>query len=120
MMASNAVETIGAVYLGDHACRFRVWAPSQVPVGVHLLKTERIVPLEKTGDGYHEGIVQDVTPGDLYLFHLAGDGEHPDPAARFQPQGVHGPSAVVDARFAWDDEGWRGIALEDYLIYELH
>jgi maltooligosyltrehalose trehalohydrolase len=120
MMASNAVETIGAVYLGDHACRFRVWAPSQVPVGVHLLKTERIVPLEKTGDGYHEGIVQDVAPGDLYLFHLARDGEHPDPAARFQPQGVHGPSAVVDARFAWDDEGWRGIALEDYLIYELH
>jgi maltooligosyltrehalose trehalohydrolase len=118
--ANSAAETIGALYLGEHACRFRVWAPSQVPVGVRLLRTGRLIPMEKTGGGYHDAVAQDVAPGDLYLFHLAQDEEYPDPAARFQPQGVHGPSAVVDGRFSWDDEAWRGIALEDYLIYELH
>ena len=121
MKANSAAETIGAIYLGEHACRFRVWAPSQVPVGVRLLRTGRLIPMEKTGGGgYHEAVAQDVAPGDLYLFQLTQDGQYPDPAARFQPQGVHGPSAVVDARFSWDDEAWRGIALEDYLIYELH
>ena len=98
MNANSAGETIGAAYLGGHACQFRVWAPAKVPVGVRLLRTDRLIPLEKTGRGYHEAVAQDVAPGDLYLFDLAEAGEHPDPASRFQPQGVHGPSQVVDAR----------------------
>jgi maltooligosyltrehalose trehalohydrolase len=118
--ANSAAQAIGALYLGDRACRFRVWAPSQVSVGVRLLGNERLVPMEKTDGGYHEAVAQDVAPGDLYLFHLGQGEEHPDPAARFQPRGVHGPSAVVDARFAWDDEAWRGLVLEDYVIYEIH
>ena len=120
MNANSAGETIGAAYLGGHACQFRVWAPAKVPVCVRLLRTDRLIPLEKTGRGYHEALAQDVAPGDLYLFHLAEAGEHPDPASRFQPQGVHGPSEVVDARFSWDDEDWRGLALEEYISYELH
>ena len=69
---------------------------------------------------YHEAIVEGVSPGTLYRFRLQGDQERPDPASRFQPDGVHGPSAVVDASFSWNDANWRGIALEDFIVYELH
>ncbi|MGH7794201.1 MAG: malto-oligosyltrehalose trehalohydrolase [Candidatus Binatia bacterium] len=113
-------QTIGATYLGQDACRFRVWAPAIVPVGVRLLASDRLIPLEKTGRGYHEAIVEDVAPGALYLFHLGQDKQRPDPASRFQPQGVHGPSAVIDAQFSWEDAGWSGLPLSDYIIYELH
>jgi len=118
-MQENA-ENIGAAYMGQNACCFRVWAPLNATVGVRLLGSDRLVPMERTGRGYQEAIVENVGPGDLYLFHLGEDKQRPDPASRFQPQGVHGPSAVVDLAFAWDDANWSGIPLEDYIIYELH
>ena len=114
------LQKVGATYLGHQACRFRVWAPQIAPVGVRLLGTDRLVPLEKSGRGYYEAIVEDVRPGDLYYVHLGSRTERPDPASRFQPQGVHGPSAVIDPQFAWDDADWSGTALGDYIIYELH
>jgi maltooligosyltrehalose trehalohydrolase len=111
---------LGAAYLGENACRFRVWAPSIAVLGVRLLQTERLVPLESAGGGYYETVVEDVHPGDSYLYQLGPDKQRPDPASRFQPQGVHGPSTVVDREFPWSDGDWSGIALEDYIIYELH
>jgi maltooligosyltrehalose trehalohydrolase len=54
------------------------------------------------------------------VYRLPGGGEFPDPASRYQPEGVHGPSEVVDPRFDWHDENWSGIPLEDYIIYEIH
>jgi len=60
-------------------------------------------------------------PGSLYQLYVDGQGPFPDPASRYQPQGVHGPSAIVDpASYRWQDGGWRGIALEDVVFYELH
>ena len=114
------LEKIGATYLGDHSGCFRVWSPLNSLVGVSLIQSDRLIPMEKTGRGYHEAIVEDVSPGDLYLFHLGMDQGRPDPASRFQPQGVHGPSALVDPFFSWDDAQWSGISLADYIIYELH
>jgi maltooligosyltrehalose trehalohydrolase len=111
---------LGAAYLGENACRFRVWAPSITVLGVQLLQTERLVPLERTGGGYYETVVENVHPGDSYLYQLGRDKQRPDPASRFQPRGVHGPSTVVDSEFPWGDGDWSGIALEDYIIYELH
>jgi len=71
--------------------------------------------------GYHEGVVEEVPPGSRYFFVLDGTTERPDPASRFQPLGVHGPSEVVDpAAFAWEDDAWRGRALEEQVQYELH
>ncbi len=70
--------------------------------------------------GYHEAVVDGVEPGSLYLYRLDEATERPDPASRSQPQGVHGPSEVVDPRFDWDDAGWCGLPLESYVIYELH
>ena len=71
-------------------------------------------------DGYFRAHAHDVRPGALYRFRLAGGDERPDPASRFQPQGVHGPSQVVDPLFDWHDASWRGIELRDCIFYELH
>ncbi len=114
------LNRLGANYLGKNTCRFRVWAPSIAQLGVRLLRTDRLIPLERTGRGYYETVVEDVHPGDPYLYHLGPDKQRPDPASRFQPQGVHGPSAVLEDEFRWSDTDWSGIALENYVIYELH
>ena len=72
-------------------------------------------------DGTFTGAVANASPGDVYSYVLDGDGPYPDPASRFQPHGVHGPSAVVDpGAFAWSDQGWRGVPIEDAVFYELH
>ncbi len=115
-------EGLGAIHLGNGRCRFRVFAPGAKTVAVRLLTpVERIVDLEKSRDGYHAGIVEGVEPGALYRYRLNGRTERPDPASRFQPQGVHGPSQVVDREsFPWRDDGWTGIPLDDYIVYEIH
>ena len=60
------------------------------------------------------------TPGCRYFYRLHGQQDFPDPASRFQPEGVHGPSQVVEPGFSWDDGHWSGLPLGDYVIYELH
>ncbi len=65
-------------------------------------------------------MVDDVSSGTLYRFLLNGEKQRPDPASRYQPQGVHGPSQIVDDRFEWNVSNWRGLPLEKYVIYELH
>ena len=114
-------SALGAVPLGDGRCRFSVWAPLAETVHVHLLTPrERLSLLAPAADGYHGGIIEDVDPGALYLYRLDARLECPDPASRFQPQGVHGPSQVMDARFDWTDGAWRGLPLRRYIFYELH
>ncbi|MFZ3044571.1 MAG: malto-oligosyltrehalose trehalohydrolase, partial [Desulfatirhabdiaceae bacterium] len=112
---------LGATPLGNGRCRFRVWAPFMDCVDVHILSSKnRLESLTRDRHGYHEGIHDDVEPGVNYLFRLNGSQERPDPASRFQPQGVHGPSQVVDPAFAWTDDNWRGVARHRTIIYELH
>jgi maltooligosyltrehalose trehalohydrolase len=79
-----------------------------------------MVPLARGKKGYHSGTVDTAGPGSRYLYRLDGVLERPDPASRFQPLGVHGPSQVVDTAFAWTDERWRGLPLKRCLFYELH
>ncbi|HEY77821.1 MAG TPA: malto-oligosyltrehalose trehalohydrolase [Dehalococcoidia bacterium] len=115
-------DRLGASYLGDDRCRFLVWAPLARTLEVHILSPlERLVPLEKDDRGYYQAsCIEGVEPGSLYFYRLDGKKERPDPASRFQPDGVHGPSQVVDSYFTWEDEDWSGLALQDYIIYELH
>lgn len=73
------------------------------------------------GDGYFACELPDAPEGLRYLYRLADGGEYPDPASRWQPVGVHRPSAVFfPEEFSWTDRAWRGVAREDLVIYELH
>jgi maltooligosyltrehalose trehalohydrolase len=103
--------------------RFRIWAPErrQTEVCVETPGREAVHPLWRDADGFHGGLVAGLGPGDLYRYRLDGEGPFPDPASRFQPLGVHGPSEVVEpAAFAWSDAGWRGVPPEALVVYELH
>jgi maltooligosyltrehalose trehalohydrolase len=120
-MLSAWAPTVGACYLGDGRCRFRVWAPAAQAIAVHLVSPQdRLIPLAPRPRGYYEGIIDGVEPGARYFYRLDGARERPDPASRSQPEDVHGPSEVVDPRFEWEDGGWWGLPLRQYILYELH
>jgi maltooligosyltrehalose trehalohydrolase len=112
---------LGATYRGAGRTRFCVWALSHRRVEVHLHQPEdRILPLEPAGGGYFTGTFDGVPSGSLYTYRLDGQAERPDPASRAQPQGVHGPSKVVDPAFPWHDAAWKGLPLTEYILYEIH
>jgi maltooligosyltrehalose trehalohydrolase len=117
----NKESRLGATYLGNGQCQFMVWAPVIQRVEVHIVSPrELIMPLARGVQGYHQAIVEGVEPGYLYFYRLDSEKERPDPASHYQPQGVHGPSQVVDSRFAWEDQNWPRLPLEEYIVYELH
>jgi maltooligosyltrehalose trehalohydrolase len=112
---------LGAHVIGGNRCEFRVWAPNRERVDVHIVAPqERRVPMQKGADGYFEAIVEDCGEGARYLYVLDGQTERPDPASRRQPDGVHGASEAIGSDFDWQDHAWKGLALEDYVVYELH
>ena len=114
--------SVGA-WLDEHGTHVRVWAPGRTRV--ELVADEgrpsaRTLALRREADGTFTGTFN-LAAGTRYAYRLDGEGPFPDPASRFQPDGVHGPSAIVDPRaFAWSDGGWRGVALRDLTIYEAH
>jgi len=111
---------LGAQLQPGGRCTFRVWAPQRERVELHIVAPhEQHVTLAKNDVGYHEATVDDVAEGTRYFFTLDST-DRPDPASRHQPEGVHGPSEVVGTDFTWHDEGWRGLTLESYVVYELH
>lgn len=101
---------------------FRVWAPKRKDVQVVLGgKKEHTVRLEREKSGYWSAEVPGLKAGALYKFELDGDGTFPDPAARFQPEGPHNWSQVVDpATFKWTDQAWKGVPRVGQVIYEMH
>jgi maltooligosyltrehalose trehalohydrolase len=122
-MASRRLP-IGAEFTPDEGTRFRVWAPKRRRVDVLLEEAGRdplVVALEAEAGGYFSGLVKEAAPGALYRFRLDGADAFADPASRFQPDGPHGPSMVVDPkRYRWDDGGWKGRSIRGQVIYELH
>jgi len=116
-------SSIGVTRVAGGGCEFVVWAPSRD--GVELLLKQpgnvREVPMTRGELGYYRAAVDNIAPGTKYMYRLDGADERPDPASRYQPDGVHGPSAVVDlSSFAWTDNEWKGRTLEDSVFYELH
>ena len=111
----------GASPLPGGGAQFRVWAPSVSTMAVRIEGNQRVpVPMTRAGEDF-EVIIVDARPGDRYAFVLDNSKERPDPCSRSQPDGVHGPSELVDpASFAWTDANWKGIPLNDYIFYELH
>jgi maltooligosyltrehalose trehalohydrolase len=118
---------IGAELVHDQGTHFRVWAPacrqvavverqsgSQMPGKAYVLKPE--------AGGYHAGLVESLQAGSLYSLRLdEAETLFPDPASRFQPEGPHGPSQVVDPHaYRWNDTGFTGLRHTGQVIYELH
>jgi maltooligosyltrehalose trehalohydrolase len=103
--------------------RFRVWAPDAGSVDLLLDQRHgnRTIRLDREGRGLFTAWVGDALPGDRYRYRLDEGDAYPDPVSRYQPEGVHGPSEVVDpGRFAWSDDDWTGVAMRDMVLYELH
>ena len=124
----------GAECLSGGGVRFRLWAPALRFVDIHLqharpkVAGERICqqPMHRLDGGWFELEMPEAVPGDHYRFRLPGDMLVPDPASRFQPQDVHGPSEVIDPTAFpwdgddWDESGWRGRPWDEAVVYELH
>jgi len=113
------MTALGASLVGD-SVTFSVWAPRCRTVDA-VLEGRAPAPLGPGRDGLFEATLGGVEPGARYRYRLDGARERPDPASRWQPAGVHGPSALVDPRrFVWTDADFRGHALADLVLYELH
>jgi maltooligosyltrehalose trehalohydrolase len=99
------------------ACEFRVWAPNADKVMLGL--GDSTIPMHTENDGYFSAHAAAVA-GDRYSYVVDGSKPLPDPVSRYLPEGVHGRTEIVDTQFDWTDQAWRGIPLEDYIVYELH
>jgi maltooligosyltrehalose trehalohydrolase len=103
----------------DEGVHFRLWAPNQDHVWL-VLDGDNILLMHKSSDGWHRITAPGAKAGSLYKYRLEGGLEVPDPASRFQPYDVHGPSEVVDLhQYEWTS-GWTGRPWEECVIYELH
>ena len=99
-----------------------LWAPYCRQVSLHILgANERIVDMKRDERGYHLAVVEPMEAETRYIYRLDSSRELPDPASRFQPEGVHGASQPVDTSgFEWADREWSGVDLDNAIFYELH
>jgi maltooligosyltrehalose trehalohydrolase len=104
---------------GPGGVDFRVWAPAASRVAV-AVEGNGDHPLAAEARGWFRGFVAGLAPGARYRYRLDGGDAFPDPASRFQPEGPHGPSQVVDIEFPWTDAAWPGVELPGQVIYEMH
>ncbi len=113
---------IGPLQRPSGGLSFVVWAPNAETVTLQIeAPNQRSLPMERDRGGYWRVEVADLTAGARYRYELDRTERLPDPASQYQPEGVHGPSEVVDhGAFSWTDDGFRGIALADLVLYELH
>ena len=104
----------------DDGVRFRLWAPKHAHVWLKI-EDKKARPMRTEADGWHTITTDAAHAGSRYRFVLPDGITIPDPASRFQPLDVHGPSEVVDpCAYEWHDAAWRGRAWEDAVLYELH
>jgi maltooligosyltrehalose trehalohydrolase len=122
MMSEGRRLSTGAEFASD-GVHFRVFAPKRESVTVVLESDhERTFDLTRDATGHFSTFACAVAPGTLYRIRLDHDPKlYPDPTSRFQPQGPHGPSEVINpASFGWTDHDWKGTTLRGQVIYELH
>jgi maltooligosyltrehalose trehalohydrolase len=114
---------IGAELIAPNQTDFRVWAPKarELEVVLENGRTPAFHSLAREQNGYFSGTIK-AGAGARYRFRIdRGDNFYPDPASRWQPEGPHGPSAIVDPnKFKWSDQKWRGVKLAGQIIYEFH
>jgi malto-oligosyltrehalose trehalohydrolase len=113
----------GAEYREDGSVHFCLWAPAAREVDLCLGDSEKIqrVSLGRREQGLFETVTENAKPGTPYCFQINRGRQVPDPASRFQPRDVHGPSEIIDPTFFdWQDGDWRGRRWEEAVLYELH
>jgi maltooligosyltrehalose trehalohydrolase len=120
----DGVPRFGAEVLANGRCRFVAWAPNQTELSIVSTsdnpQDKPQVAAMDPSDGFYR-LETTASDGTRYRFRLSDGREFPDPASRFQPDGVHGASAVVDTRiFQWTDADFAGHDLREMVIYELH
>jgi malto-oligosyltrehalose trehalohydrolase len=110
----------GAQLMDDGRARFRLWAPSASTVTLEI-GAETGIALDRLEDGWYELVTSRARAGSRYRYFIDGKLRVPDPASRFNPDDVHGASAVVDPlEFEWDEGEWRGRPWHEAVIYEVH
>jgi maltooligosyltrehalose trehalohydrolase len=121
-MQSESHFPLGAHCISGQGTHFLVWAPFAEAVTLWLGDVKpRKLKMSRGKRGYYSLLVSDAKSGAKYRYQLDANPPLPDPASRYQPEGVHGPSEVVDASFAWSNSTLsRGRGLCDLIIYELH
>jgi maltooligosyltrehalose trehalohydrolase len=125
MSQTKRRHPIGAELIGENQTHFRVWAPKAREVDVVVEHAEaakpKLVPLATEPDGYFSGPAK-AGAGARYRFRVnAAQNFYPDPASRFQPDGPHGSSLIVDPmKFQWTDANWSGLKLKGQIFYEMH
>jgi maltooligosyltrehalose trehalohydrolase len=91
---------VGSRVIGDSNCHFSVWSPLSKDVSLRIVyPEERIIPMDLDDKGYWQTDTDEFGPGTRYFYRLDGTKDRPDPASKFQPEGVHGPSQVIDHNF---------------------
>lgn len=112
---------VGVAPLENGDYQFTLWSPTADSVALQLVSPRQdIIPMQRSELGYWNAGVPGLESGARYRY-LINDVPYPDPASRYQPEGVHGPSAIVDhSQYVWHDVSWKNIDLADYIIYELH
>ena len=119
MLNTMPVTRMQGASLTERTCSFRVWAPNAKQVALRLVG-QRDLPMHPEPDGNFL-ITADAAAGGRYFYLVDGQPPVPDPVSRLLPEGVHGPTEIVDpASFEWIDDDWRGVELRDAIIYELH
>ncbi|HEX3302474.1 MAG TPA: malto-oligosyltrehalose trehalohydrolase, partial [Thermomicrobiales bacterium] len=119
MTTPHRTPPLGAT-VGPDGTHFGVWAPRAERIDVQI-DGGPSAQLIRDADGVHVGLVPGVETGARYKFRIDGGDAFPDPRSRFQPDGVHGPSEVIDpGAFAWTDADWPGITMDRLVVYELH
>ena len=114
-----ANRRLGATPRGD-STDFVVWAPLCKRMEIEIVApVPQRIELQADEFHYFRGTAR-VGAGARYRVIPDGKSARPDPASRFQPDGVHGDSEVIDPGFDWNDRTWHGLPLRDYIIYELH
>ncbi|HJR61945.1 MAG TPA: malto-oligosyltrehalose trehalohydrolase [Vicinamibacterales bacterium] len=100
----------------------RVWAPACRQVDLVVAGGNPVrLRLERDPDGHHAGFIPALGPGGRYWLALDGERLRPDPCSRYQPEGPHGPSQVVDPdAFRWSDRAWTGLGRDGHVLYEMH
>lgn len=120
-LSGGSQFALGANLRNDNSCSFVVWAPHAKEMKLQIEGPgKNQIQMNPVQNGYFQCCTGPLRPGATYFYFLDGNKRRPDPASRYQPQGVHGPSQVCSDNFNWTDSAWGGLPLDAAVIYELH